>query len=79
MGRPDDTSERLSHVRYRILMSIEVQAADDRQAADHARKLGELLKSPLVKMAVMGEGIELSNGGDLIVYQPRTPAFFGLR
>lgn len=60
-------------------MSIEIEASDERQAAAHAKKLGELLKSPLVKMAVMGEGIPLSNGGDLIVYQPRTPDFFGLR
>lgn len=67
------------HVRYRILVSIEVQAADDRQAAAHARKLGELLKGPLVRMAVESEGVPLSNGGDPIVYKPKTPDFFGLR
>jgi hypothetical protein len=59
-------------------MSIEVRAADERQAREHAKKLGELLKSPLVKMAVEGEGVELANGGSPIVYQPKTPSFFGL-
>lgn len=59
-------------------MSIEVRATDERQAREHAKKIGELLKSPLVKMAVEGKGVELANGGNLIVYQPRTPSFFGL-
>lgn len=52
-------------------MSIEVRATDERQAREHAKKIGELLKSPLVKMAVEGKGVELANGGNLIVYQPQ--------
>jgi len=52
-------------------MSIEVEARDDRQAYEHATKLAELLKSPLVRMAVSGEGIQLSSDGKPIVYRPQ--------
>lgn len=53
-------------------MSIEVDAANDRQAYEYALKLAELLKSPLVRMAVAGEGIQLSGGdGRPIVHQPQ--------
>lgn len=65
-------------LRYRVLMSIEVRATNDREAREHAKKLAELLKSPLVKMAVEGEGVELVDGGRPIVYQPKSPSFFGL-
>jgi len=59
-------------VRYRILMSVAVEAINDRQAHEHATKLAELLKGPLVKMAVENEGIRLSNGdGRPIVHQPQ--------
>jgi hypothetical protein len=58
-------------VRYRISMSIAVEARDDRQAHEYALKLAELLKTPLVRMAVEGEGIRLSGDGRPIVYQPQ--------
>jgi hypothetical protein len=53
------------------MMSIEVEARDDRQAHEYATKFAELLKSPLVRMAVVGEGIQLSGGGRPIVHQPQ--------
>ena len=50
-------------MKYRIVMSIEVEARDDNQAYEQATKLSKLLKGPLVKMAVSGEGIQLSGDG----------------
>jgi hypothetical protein len=63
-------------MRYRVTMSIEVEASDDRQAYEYATKLAGLLKSPLVKMAVEGEGIRLSgSNGHPIVHQPQREFF----
>lgn len=59
-------------MKYRVTMSIEVEAGDDRHAYEVAKKLDGLLKTPLVKMAVAGEGIRLSGGdGKPIVHQPQ--------
>jgi hypothetical protein len=52
-------------------MSIAVDAREDRQAYEYAVKLLELLKSPLVRMAVQGEEIQLSGDGRPIVHQPQ--------
>jgi len=57
-------------VRYRIIMSIAVDARSDREAHEYALKLKELLKSPLVRMAVESEAIQLSGDGQSIVHQP---------
>ena len=64
------SSERRS-VRYRITMSMEIEARDDRQAHECALKLQELLKSPLVRMAVASEKIQLSGDGNPVVHQPQ--------
>ena len=58
-------------MRYRVMMSMAVEARDDREAHRYATKLAELLKSPLVRMAVDGEGIRLSGDGSPIVHQPQ--------
>lgn len=58
-------------MRYRIMMGITVEAGGERQAYDQAKKLEELLKGPLVKMAVMGEGIQLSGDGRPVVHHPQ--------
>ena len=58
-------------MRYRIMMSMEIEARDDRQAHERALKLQELLKSPMVRMAVAGDGIQLSGDGQPIAYQPQ--------
>jgi hypothetical protein len=52
-------------------MSIAVEAVNDRQASDQAKKLLELLKGPLVKMAVESEGIRLSGDGHPVVHRPQ--------
>lgn len=58
-------------MRYRVFMSIDIEARHDREAHEQALKLKELLKSPMVRMAVQGEGVKLSNGdGGSIVYEP---------
>ena len=57
---------------YRIMMHIDVDARDDREAFEVARKLGELLKNPMVRMAIQSEGIRLSSGdGRPVVYRPQ--------
>lgn len=58
-------------MKYRIAMSISIEARDDREAYAHAAKLKELLKSPMVRMAVSSEGIRLSGDGQPIVHQPQ--------
>ncbi len=52
-------------------MSVAIEARNDREARDCALKLSELLKGPLVKMAVAGEGIQLSGDGRPVVHQPQ--------
>ena len=61
-------------MRYRIAMTIEVEAAGELQARESALKLKELIKDPLVRMAIEGAGIRLSADGQPIVYQPQRTA-----
>lgn len=58
-------------MRHRILMSLEVDAADFNQAYEYAIELKKLLQSPMVKMAVEGNGIRLSEDGNITVYEPQ--------
>lgn len=58
-------------MKYRILMSIAVDARDDNQATEYAGKLAGLLKSPLVRMAVEGESVRLFGDGIPVVHQPQ--------
>lgn len=59
-------------MKYRIAMSIAVDARSDREAHEYAVKLAKLLESPLVRMAVEAESIRLSgNDGSPVVHQPR--------
>ena len=59
-------------MRFRIMMSVEVEARDSREAHEYALKFSNLLKSPLVRMAVEGEGIRLAGSdGRPIVHQPQ--------
>ena len=46
-------------MRYRVVATIEVEARDDREAWEAAQKLDGLLKSPMAKMMLEGEGIRL--------------------
>jgi hypothetical protein len=55
-------------VIYRILVHVDVDARDDRQAVDWAAKLHELLQNPLVRAAIEAEGIRVTGQQ---VYQPQ--------
>jgi len=57
-------------MRYRVFMSIEIDAKDDRQAYENAVKFESLLKNPTLKFFVESEGIQLSGDGDPVVHQP---------
>jgi len=61
-------------VRYRVMMSVAVEAQNDREAIENAKKLAGLLRSPLVKMAVEAEGIRLCGDGRPVVHQPQREA-----
>ena len=52
-------------------MSIEMEARGDYEALENAKKLKELLKSPLVRMSVEGQGIRLSGDGSPVVHRPQ--------
>lgn len=56
---------------HRILVHIDVASRDDREAAEWAVKLDELLKNPFVRATIEAEGVRMV---DLQVYQPtRSP------
>lgn len=67
----DGRSGAVRAVKYRVTMSIRVEARNDEQAHEYALKLKKLLDSPLVRMAVEGDGVRLSDGGRPIVYEPQ--------
>lgn len=58
-------------MRYTVTMSIEVDASNNAEARQHALKLAELLKSPMVRMAVEGADVRLVGDGNPVVYQPQ--------
>lgn len=59
-------------VKYRQLVHFIIEARDDREAAEVAKKLDKLLKGPIARMAITGEGIQLAHGdGRPVVYAPK--------
>lgn len=59
-------------MRHRVLISLEIDAQDERQAYELALKLDGLLRQPMVQMTIQSEGIPLVNGnGNLTVHQPQ--------
>jgi len=64
-------------MRYRIAMSIEVNAGSDMEAYQYAEKLAALLKSPMGRMAVESEGIRLAGDGHPVVHLPQREASVG--
>ncbi len=58
-------------VRFRILVSIEVQAQNEPEADAHAKKLSKLLKNPLLRMQLESEGIRLVGDDGPIVHKPQ--------
>jgi len=59
-------------MKYRILMHVVVEARDDRDAAEVAIKLDKLFKTPMVRMGIQSDGIQLAYGdGRPVVYAPK--------
>ncbi len=56
-------------MRYRVYMSVELDASDDHEAHENALKLEKLLRDPMVRMAAHMQGVTLS--GDPVVHHPR--------
>ena len=57
-------------MKYRIMISIGVDARDGREALEYAKKLDSQLNSPMAKMMVEAEGIRLFGDGHVVVHQP---------
>jgi hypothetical protein len=60
-------------MRFQVLMAVTIEARTPQEAAAHAVKLKELVKSPIVRIALEGEGVRLSNG-EPVVYTPQPVA-----
>lgn len=58
-------------MKYRVTLSLEVDARDDREALEYAKKLEGLLKTPLARATVRSAGIQLFDEGQPIVYHPQ--------
>ena len=56
-------------MRFAIFMKVAVDARDDRQAVDWAKKLEKLLKNPMATMAIEAEGIKML--GEPVALQPK--------
>ncbi len=58
-------------MRYRVYVSIDVNARNYGEAFGYAKKLDELLKAPMTRMMVESEGIQLFPGEQpVIVHRP---------
>jgi hypothetical protein len=59
-------------VKFKVLMQMSIEARTPQEAAAHAVKLKDLVKNPLVKMAIAGEGVTLADGdGQPVVFTPQ--------
>ena len=59
-------------MQYRLLSHLIIETRSREEAVAVAKKLHELLKSPMVRMAIQSEGIRLANGdGRPVVYDPQ--------
>lgn len=58
-------------MRFRVLMGLSVEATDEREAFEFAKRIDELLKSPEAVMLVQLKGIRLAGDGAPDVHQPQ--------
>ena len=56
-------------MRFAIFMKVAVDARDQDQAVDWAKKLEKLLKNPMAKTAIAAEGIRMV--GESVALQPK--------
>lgn len=57
-------------MRYRVFVSIDVNARNYGHAFECAKKLDKLLKEPMLRMMLEGEGIQLFPEEQPIVHRP---------
>lgn len=59
-------------MRYRLTVSIEVEARSLDEAKANTHKLCALIKEPIVRLSIESEGIKLANGnGNPVAYNPQ--------
>jgi hypothetical protein len=56
-------------MKYRIMLHVDIDANGDQEAVEAAKKIGDTLKNPLVKMSLESDGIRPV--GPAVVYQPQ--------
>jgi hypothetical protein len=54
--------------RWRVLLHIDIDANDEREAFAHGKKIEETLKNPIVRISLQSDGIRPI--GDATVYKP---------
>jgi len=58
-------------MKFTVLMRMSIEARTPEEAAAHALKLRELVKNPLVRMAIEAEGVRLDGDGQPVVFAPQ--------
>jgi len=58
-------------MRFRVLMEMQIEARTPQEAKEHAVKLKELIKNPLVRITLEGEGVKLVGDGLPVVFNPQ--------
>lgn len=53
---------------YRLLLHFDIRCRDDAEAIEHAKKIGDTVKNPLVKMSLESDGIKPV--GQAVIYAP---------
>ena len=57
-------------MKFQVMMSVIIEARDLQEAAAHAVKLKALVKNPLARMAIEGDGVKIV-GDEPVVYKPQ--------
>ena len=60
-------------MRFKIFMQVSVDARDQSQAVDWAKKFEKLLKNPMAKTAIVAEGIKMIGEPVALQPKPETP------
>jgi hypothetical protein len=55
--------------KYRLLLHFDIEARDDAEAVEHAKKIGDTVKNPLVRMSLESDGIKPI--GQAVIYAPQ--------
>jgi hypothetical protein len=56
-------------MRFKLFMQVTVEARDERQATEWAKKLEDLLKNPMAEIAIKGAGIRTI--GEPVALRPK--------